>query len=630
MSQIKLLPQELINLIAAGEVVERPSSVLKELLENSIDAGSSEIIVNIEEAGNKLIEVKDNGHGINIVDAPLVLEQHATSKIKEFKDLENIYTLGFRGEALASISSVSEFTIIKSKSKSEEGLEIIKSNKGVEIIEKTNSRVGTTISIHNLFANIPARKKFLKKDSTEESHLMDTFIQTVLPYIDIHFELYIDKKLVYKLTRTNSLNNRVFEVFGKTTAKNLFENSTNINNIEITGLIGNSFIAKKTNKQQYLYINNRFVKSNLIAAAINQAYIGHIHRDLKPSYFLFLHLDPKVFDINVHPRKLDIKFSDDKIIFNNVYNFVKKTLEQYSKNLLNQVSNPDNSPKFNNIIRSSDAIYKETTKTQPSRGKNENYLSNKTSIPRQNRIKDSISFTKELFSFSNDTKIDQNNHNKFVDESIVNDLVMANSYRSSNENITPFQIFNTYICYERQDSLIIIDQHAAAEKVLFEKLIDQLGKVLTKPLLIPEIINLSNSLEKRRILEIKKELEEIGFLIEDFGGESISVNEIPEFSEINEFNLIINDFLKDENDLGVMINNEVINEYQISKSSYLKIATLACHGAIRAGQSLSKEEMLNLIKDIQKIKTNLNCPHGRPILWELPKSLIEKNFNRDI
>lgn len=604
MSKIKVLPKELINQIAAGEVVERPASVIKELIENSIDAGSSKIIIKIQDAGKTLIEIEDDGVGMNKDDAELALIQHATSKISDLNDLYSISTLGFRGEALASISSVSGETIIDTKSEGNDSAKAVYKDSKIDIEKSARAVVGTKISIHNLFENVPARKKFLKVDATEKKHIYEMFLSEAFPFLDIHFELWSDDKLVYKLTKTDSIKNRIFEVYGKELTENSDYFSAEVNNIKISGILGNTFLGRKTQKVGNIYINNRAVKSNLINSAVSKGYEGRLHRDLKPSYILFLEINPADVDVNIHPRKLEVKFNDERTIFSTVFNFVSKNLDKKDKEQFNDSANLRTEIEFNN--KPTNIVKREQVSIKPRK---------------TGSVQSSFNFNKSLY---NNLKIDNTQVESFEAPTQTDAPYQVDNIKSFH------QIFNTYITFELNNEVWFVDQHAAAEKVLFEKLMEQNTEIQTRPLLIPEVVDLDSKIDKERLLSDKDDFKKLGFGFEDFGDNSVQVFEVPELSSINSFHDAVSDFLKDEKELGILYSSEIESTYKITKEQYLRIATTACHSAIRAGQVLNQEEMKNLVNDVLILKSIPNCPHGRPIYWRLSKSKIENNFNRDI
>jgi len=595
-SKIQKLPQELINIIAAGEVVERPASVVKELVENSIDAGSSKIIINVENGGLDLIEIIDDGIGISRSDSALVLEQHATSKVGSIDDLSQIFTLGFRGEALASISSVAEKTAIETFSKEEETSTSIRKDASGLKVEDGKTDFGTKIRIEGLFKPVPARLKFIKKISTENRNIISTFLKVALPYTDIEFELNIDGKQSHKLTKTTDFKTRIFESFNKNIAKNIKSYSAELPDKKIKGLFGNSFASIKQSKYQYVFINNRYIESSLIDQAVKQAYVGHIHRDLKPTYFIFIDLNPKDVDFNVHPRKLEIKFTNEREIFSQVYKATQKALE--------------------NINEDSDEPEIKTPASRP-KVKAESFKGGTSLKP---KVKDALSFTRNVY-VNEPLSLEQN---EFVETKNINKA------GQSPNNISPIQIFNTYILFEKQDQLFFIDQHAAAEKINFEKLIQETSNIKSKPLLIAEEYVCDNSESQKAIWEQREEIEKLGIKFEKFGQKSFNILEIPEIAEPDSIKNIFDDFLKTSEDLGIDVSTEIVSKYNVSKDIYLKIATIACHGSIRAGQRLNESEMLQIINDIEILEEPKNCPHGRPIIWKMKKSDVEKMFNRDM
>jgi len=332
MSKIRTLPENLINLIAAGEVVERPASAVKELLENSIDAGATEVTLKIEDFGKGLIEVIDNGAGMDKDDALKAFEQHTTSKIHEEEDLNKINTLGFRGEALASISSVADSIIVETREKDSPAVKL--NIRNTERIFDVSARVdhGTTIQIQSLFKNVPARLKFLKSDATELKYIANTFTEIALTHLQVRFELYHNDKLLYRLPQANSIKDRIFDIYGKNVAESLFEEvHFDGKSYQITGLFCKPELAKKVSTIQYISMNGRSINSKVIGAAVSQAYQGFIHKELKPHYFIFIHMDPSMVDVNVHPRKLEVRFENQDEIFKSIFKLARSALENNTK-----------------------------------------------------------------------------------------------------------------------------------------------------------------------------------------------------------------------------------------------------------------------------------------------------------
>ncbi len=619
MGKIKILPQNLINLIAAGEVVERPASALKELLENSVDAKSTQIIVNLEDYGNKLIQVKDNGIGMNKDDAILAFVQHATSKINTEEDLHKILTLGFRGEALASISSVAENILLQTKLENGKPVRILIEPHKITEQPSTQTEKGTTISINNIFSNVPARKKFLKSTATELKYLINTFIDIALVNTHIHFELYHNGKLIHKLTETNNIKDRIFEIWGKSVAKDLYdENVFESSLCKIQFVLGSPEIARKTAQLQYTYVNDRFIGSKVLSSAVQEAYKGFIHRDLKPVYFIFIHIDPSIVDVNIHPRKLEIKFENSQEMFRIIYTNVRKILENKTKSLVTETLNTNTDNVFTNNHTSVIPNFVQGDSNDKSFTKS----SFRDTNPRQQRVQQALSFTEALARDQvTDLRLQASDFKLQEDQSDTLNL-------STSSNV--FQLFNTYILVENIDNLVIIDQHAAAEKIAFEKLVSNLGHVQTKALLVPEILEISNT-DKEIILSKKDELKKIGIIIEDFGSNSIQVVEIPEVLERLNVSDYMQKILKPDEDLISNFESfTTFNELTLTPEMYLLLATTACHGSIRAGQKLNEAEMKNIMNELNKLKNPYNCPHGRPTLWQLSRYEIEKNFRRKI
>lgn len=599
MGKIQKLSQNLINLIAAGEVVERPASALKELIENSIDAKATLITVKLENYGIDSISIKDNGIGMNKEDAILAFEQHATSKILNEEDLNNILTMGFRGEALASISSVAGSIEINTKTTTDEAISLLIKQTDISQRPSTQSDNGTTIRINNLFENVPARKKFLKTPHTEYKYLTDTFINVALPYLNIHFELYHNNKLVYKLTQTTDIKNRIFEIWGNV-ARNLFDQTEfDSSSIKISGVFGSSEAARKSSAIQYVYLNNRFITNKTIAAAVQEGYSGFVNKELKPTYFLFLNVNPAEVDVNVHPRKLEVKFSKSDEIFRSVLALTKKTLEKNTKSIIN-----------NNF---SGFTHKDVT------FKNEDIKPTRV----ESKFKPSTygNYSQPVQEFKQKLPVQSEFSTQLFEGSI--DTATEPSYK-------PYQVFNTYIIIEKEDKLVFIDQHAAAEKIMFEKIVKNIGKLNRKMLLVPEIIDLKPE-DKEHLLKNKEHLEEIGFVIEDMGLDSVQVIEIPELINTFDIKHYIDSILNPETDINNNFSQfETYNGIKLTRDIYLIIATAACHSSVRAGQKLSELEMLNIIKDLNLLYNPYNCPHGRPVIWELSKYEVEKSFRRKL
>ncbi len=604
MNKIKLLSDKIINLIAAGEVVERPASAVKEIIENSIDSGATDIRVYLENNGLSLIEVRDNGSGISRGDLPMVLKQHATSKIASEADLLNITSLGFRGEALASIAEVSSKLEIDSKTEIDQASLLIYQKDKAVIKNGERLETGTTVRVFDILSAVPARKKFLKSNITELKKICDTFISVAFINTGIHMELYSDNKLLYKLTKTKEIQNRIFEVWGKDITKGLIESSVLKSSMgDFKMFVGLPEIARKSTPIQYIYVNNRAVTEKTVASAVNEAFKGFIHKELKPVYFAIMQINPSEVDVNIHPRKLEVRFVNPGEIFRNTYSLVFKTIDKKTREKMLQALPKESTLEFSN------QSYPSFFNSQP-----KSFNKNFSIKPTKSSIESAISFTKLISSPITELSAEVNKSDEYNPSLVI-----------------PVQLFNTYILFEWENKVIVIDQHAAAEKINFEKIVSNLSKPARRPLLLPEIIELPKHL-KTKLMSKEQSLSEIGISIEDFGQNSIKVTEVPEIVSkgINISDLIEKIIEEEIDNLEEMYIKYKEIYPNLTPENYYLIATTACHSSIRAGQKLNIAEMEQLLHDLKKLKNPYNCPHGRPVIWELRKEELEKNFKRKL
>jgi DNA mismatch repair protein MutL len=613
MLNIQKLPENLIHKIAAGEVVERPASVVKELIENSLDAKSSYIKVYIETSnGFYSIRVVDNGLGISNENINLLCTLHATSKISNFDDLYKLSSYGFRGEALATISSVCDLIEIRSKTSGENGFIFTKTDGTVKVKEKVNiSNTGTEIHIRNLFAKIPARLKFLKTEATELRQITQTFISLALPNQSIHFELYYNENLIHNLPATTNMTNRIADIWGHELAKQLIPVSIDTESYRLKGCVIDPNYTQKSTDKQFISINGRYVIDKAIQSAIQKAFSQYIHKDLKPWYFLDIHIPSSNLDVNVHPRKLEVKYDNPSEIFMLVYRSVEKAISDH----------------LNKKMQSHFTFFKkENDLTIDSKNTRSDKLVGMHNTSANLNKNPSKAKTNAYNLFSNNSSTNYNHVEKNNFLHIAEALI---EYKES-RLISPFQIFNTYIIYEENDEMIVIDQHAAAEKIQFEKLLSKFyeGTIESVPLLIPEILTLSMP-DKLSIIELKADLEKIGISFEDFGNNDLSFTHFPSLSKLFNISAFIDEIL--DNDIHQkLLSTKIESQCDIPDFIYSAIAIASCHGSIRAGQELSVEEMRSIIIDLEKLNNPHNCPHGRPIYWRVSKNDLSKNFKRII
>lgn len=569
---IQILPGKLVNQIAAGEVVERPASVVKELVENSIDAGADNIVIETKDGGTTFIKVSDNGCGMSREDTELSLYRHATSKISEEADLWKISTMGFRGEALASISSVSKLTI-KSRTKADLGGTQIDSNGGeILTIKEVGMKEGTQVEVYNLFFNIPARQKYLKLASTELGHITSIINTIALAHPNIAFKLIHNEKTIFDLDKATDLISRISAVFGKATADAMIPIFYGSSIFQIDGFIGKPLLSRSTNQHQYIFVNGRPIQHRLLAHKIKAAYHSMLMEDKKPVFVINIKIDPSLIDVNVHPRKLEIRFEDQETVLRTVYACVKTALEK------------------NNLIPKG---FSESKR----------YLSDR--FP-QETIKFSEEFLKvrEIHSLKDTSPYDPKD---------------VSNIQPSMQSIT--QIANSYIVAEDEKGLVLIDQHAAHERIRYEQLMDQFEnqKKSVQSLLMPLQIELTSD-EAVLIEENKEIFENLGFEIEHFGGKTFVIHAVPAFLSKEDVDFVMKGVLDD-------IINQKVPSKLLGKSEEI-ITYIACRSAIKFGQKLNADEMQGLIIQLEKLKRPYTCPHGRPTMISLTLDELEKMFGR--
>lgn len=591
MPQIKKLDQDLINKIAAGEVVERPASVVKELIENSIDAQADQISLEIKNGGIDLITVQDNGNGMTAEDAKLAIERHATSKISKIEDLFNIQTLGFRGEALASISAVSQFSLETKTKDSSEGTNLQMAN-GLWQMDPCGCPEGTKITIKELFYNVPARKKFLKSATTEYNNILEFFTQFALINPQISFKLTHNDKLISNLPKTTDWLERIKQVLGSDIAKELIPVETK-GTVAVSGFIGKPQIARNNHKSQFVFINNRAVQDFIIAKAVKEGYGTLIPRELNPTFILNIQMPPNLVDVNVHPRKTEVKFSNSQEIFLTVLQTVQKSL---ANNISHQVALNSSEPvrRFNLKPQASAPVYRPSVSYQPS-------FKNIRSNPSQ--VSQALRFSQEIL---------KNEFNTAIEPTAVGEWKLLG------------QIHKSYLLVEAPEKLLIIDQHAAAERILYEKFKKGYGqhKIKSQKLLLPLTLELSNR-EVEIINQSLEFLQNIGFDIEIFGNNSFIINAVPQ--DLDKLDI-------KQTMLG-LINDLEDHDFNKSKSldekKDLVIKYAACRTAIKFNDKIEIQEQVNLLKDIMEIMDTINtCPHGRPFIMELTLEQLAKNFKR--
>lgn len=605
-SKIKILPPELANKIAAGEVVQRPASVVKELIENSIDANATRINIVVKDGGKSFIQITDNGEGMSELDASLAFKRHATSKILSSSDLEKINTLGFRGEALASISAVSQVEM-KTRSKEDDLATLIRIE-GDVIKEKTKTAYeqGTSIIVRNLFYNTPARRNFLKSKQTELKNITDVIIRMSLAFPEIEWSYVSDSESILDL-KPKPIEARVMDIYGKSEYDNMIQFNEQTDLMSIAGFLSKPNYFRKSRTDQLIFLNRRFIFNKMINHAVYQAY-GHLLEKGKfPFFILFLSIDVQKVDVNVHPSKLEVKFSNDSEIYKMILSTLRKVLvtNDFIPSVSFQQSNDDMAFEFNKRKFEQDLkqISTPVLKFRP--------LDNSQNILLK--------------------KQSENNRN----ENVITHIQKEDETNQSNQNVIPsadtkddesidskpvWQIHNKYIISQIRDGLLIVDQHVAHERIIYEKVLDNFQNSLpsSQQLLFPETIEISIS-DYALVKELMPHLNALGFDIRLFGKNTVIMDGIPSDVRVGNERKIL---------------QEVLDEYKNNENAGIKdirdnlAKSFACKAAIKAGDRLNTTEMISLIEHLFLTKMPYVCPHGRPIIIRIPLEELDKRFGR--
>ena len=666
-NRINILDDLTINKIAAGEVVERPSSVIKELVENSIDAKSTQIIIDIVDGGKKQIRITDNGTGILSSEVDKSFLRHATSKIQKIDDLYDLYSLGFRGEALASISSVSKLEMITKTKDEPLGTKVVLEGGKQVLKEPVGTKNGTTIIIKDLFFNTPARQKFLKSTHAETINISDLINKLAIGNTNIQFKYINNGKLMLNTPGDGKLLSVIRSIYGKEIVENLIEINEVGNFCTINGYIGNNNIYRSNKNLQHIYINHRFVKSKIILDAISEAYKTIIPINKHGVCFLNIEINPSKIDVNIHPTKMEIKFENDKDLYIEIRDLLRRKL--LNSSLIGRYETYDNKC----IVKESTHIYDSKdirnsedeikveeqfeidNKATPEIKEN-SFISLKEALMKNNRVKDSTiikegfankEMAKSITDDKEDIKIKPLENKKgefFIDGAIdisksftfdeledlnkkdsVNidsqqeEVIISNNNRfSMNDFRVVGSILNTYIVLEKNNSMYLLDQHAAHEKVLYEQYMEKFKKhnIDMQMLLDPIIIEVSNI----DMLKIEKNIDlflKFGFEIEIFGNNHIMIRGVPNIFGTPESEKFI---------LQIIDNIDSLSTSYDLKGD--KFASMACRAAIKANDKIHILEMEKLLRQMEKCDNPFTCPHGRPTIVEITKKEIEKMFKR--
>ena len=650
---VQILPPEVSNKIAAGEVVERPASVIKELVENAIDADSSNIQVDIRAGGKRLIRVSDNGVGMSTEDATLAVERHATSKLTDIGDLQQIQTFGFRGEALPSIASVSKLDLQTRRHDDVEGTQISIEGGVVQSIQESGCSPGTQISVNNLFYNVPARLKFLKTETTEMNHITNQITWAALAHPKIRFSLQHNQKSVIDVRPCDDLIDRIRLLYGKEMAENLIQIETGLPNFQVHCWIGKPDITKSTRNWQLFFLNRRPIRSKILSGALTEATRQTVPKGRHAVAFVFLTMAPEEVDVNVHPAKIEVRFRDERTIYSQVVRLLNKGI--YQQKFIPSIngSDVDETP----VQRESSPQPSDPEPVSPVRNQWKAQHTSSPIEPPQSPTTESSESTTDLnppVSVTTSTSTEENEPIVFpvrpepsdlsvpslARESVISDkelpaidlLVQPPERQISAEanlELLDFNdvqlkanLFNTYILAEGRDRIFVIDQHVASERVLYERLVTQLQSngIPIQGLLLPVTLEITS--QQLGAFEQHQDLfRQLGFEIEKFGGQTLLVRGIPSMVPTRLVATVVTDLIDH-------LSESVTGNVELLEVHDQAMTMLSCKSAVKAGDRLTMEEMIHLVKELSQAEHPFNCPHSRPIIIEITQKELETRFKR--
>ncbi len=671
---IHVLDNSLINKIAAGEVVERPASVVKELVENSIDAGATSVTIEIKGGGIDMIKITDNGKGIPKDEISSAFLRHATSKLSKLEDLDSILTLGFRGEALSSIASVSQVELITKTAEDETGTKFCISGGIKEDECQTGANNGTVFTMKNLFFNTPARRKFLKKPATEGTYISEVVNRIALGHPHIAVKYINNGNSILYTSGNNDLKAVIMRIYGRDVAANMLEINVEKNGYKLSGLIAKPIVARANRSYENFFINGRYIKSTLVQEAVQEAYKGKLMIGKFPVFALNMTVPSSTVDVNVHPTKLEVRFADESFIYDLIYTAVNKVLS--NTNLIVEASWGKDEKKTENKDES-EIVYKEDNEKQESKNESETtskednektnskdengYLSfneitpqsavsvpTPPPVPRQvtdnadmisgislskeslNQLKAAMLSDNETTDIPLDTVIEKNDIPAPVKEEPKKKPKVVNAvlFDDDKETKKPFfnnykivgQVFNTYWIIEQNGSLYLIDQHAAHERAIYEELTEKLKnkESVSQLLVVPVVLKLTQK-QKLTLEENKEKLEELGFELDEFGVDTYALRAVPcVFNSPGNAGFFIDI-------LDTLADKDISNIYETQLDA---IATMSCKAAVKGNDRLSYTEAEALIQKLLKLENPFTCPHGRPTIIEMSKYELEKKFKR--
>ena len=660
MPEIMLLNQETIDKIAAGEVVERPSSVVKELVENALDAKASAITVEIKEGGISFIRITDNGCGIEKRQVPVAFLRHSTSKIRSVTDLLNIHSLGFRGEALSSIAAVSQVELITKTYDELTGTRYVIEGSKEKELEEVGAPDGTTFIIRNLFYNVPARRKFLKTAQTEGSYISDLMERMALSHPDVSFKFINNGQTKLHTSGNGSEKDLIYHIYGRDITSSVLKVEQETGLFKVKGFIGKPIISRGNRNYENYFINGRYIKSALIAKSIEEAYKGFMMQHQYPFCVLYFEMNSELLDVNVHPTKMELRFSQNEEIYRSLFEIIRNTLSH--KDFIPQVPVTEEKTKELPPVKKDAPEPFETRRMQEANAG----LHQNTEIPPAKKTSTDAFFAKmkkstvnpltvqEESLFEQPLKTQEENRQEQeavsgqmetpkLEETAEQKAIVEKATAEAETNIYEQQslealdshfltedarkkhkiigqLFDTYWMVEFEDKLFIIDQHAAHEKVLYERTMKKIsGKQFASQTISPPIILTLSNEEVQTLEKYEKEFYTFGYEIEPFGGKEYSITAIPaDFTDIDMKTMFI-EMLDDFSNLSGKDAPDIIME---------KVASMSCKAAVKGNNRLSRLEIEALIDELLKLENPYNCPHGRPTIISMTKYEIEKKFKR--
>ncbi len=604
---IQLLPDNIANQIAAGEVIQRPASAVKELLENAVDAGADEIKLIVNDAGKALIQVIDNGKGMSETDARMAFERHATSKIRNIDDLFRIKTMGFRGEALASIAAVAQVELKTKRAEDESGVYLEIENSIVKVQEPVATNTGSSVAMKNLFFNVPARRNFLKSNAAELRHIVDEFIRVAMAFPEIFFSFTSNGQQVFHLEK-GTLKQRIVQVLGSSYGAKLVSVQEQTDYLNIFGFVGKPETAKKTRGDQYFFVNNRFIKSAYLNHAVMNAFDEMIAKDSYPMYTLFIDLDPAQLDINVHPTKQEIKFEDEKIVYAFVQSAVKHALAQFS-------ITPTLDFELDASIQSLEAVSKPLTEERKSNSassslyqtfsqKNQaHFIENKSELRHWRDLYEPATTNDQQTTIGKQAEPER----RLITE-------------QPNHQYELLQLHNSYIVVQNDNGYLLLQQQNAHERILYERFIKAVGgrPIATQQSLFPATIELSAQ-DSVLLQELIPDLQQLGYQLEPFGNNTFVIQGTPADVDQGNEKVALEKMLEQYKHFS--------NDIKFSKREKL-LRSLALQQAIKAGTSLTQKEMRSLVEELFACETPNTSPNGKPTYMTFRKDELDKMFGR--